>query len=205
MQAHGKNVAMRGVQNCVFGKIDENRQTMAFAAADDDEICSFFRGHPQDFRLGVARFDPQCCARELESSRQPVVAVDLTATPSLTTTVPSPAKDKIILSKDRTLKEMLLEDDHLASRVDEGIQSYLNKFHERKFMYNIIYLIICSSSPIDSSSKFFYLNSNFPQRDRNLAVVHVRRGQHARHRHVAIRGRDVQLVSDPARRMALLG
>ena len=44
---------------------------------------------------------------------------------------------------------------------------------------------------------------HFPQRDRNLAVLHVRRGQHACHRHVTIGSGDMQFLADPARRVAL--
>ncbi len=49
---------MRGMQDGVFGKIHQDGQAVALAAAEHDQIGGFLVGNAQNFRLGVAGFDP---------------------------------------------------------------------------------------------------------------------------------------------------
>src|SRR5271163_1672816 len=57
-QPYREHVAMCRVQDRVFGKIHKDGQAVALAAAEHDQIGGFFLRNPENFRLGVAGFDP---------------------------------------------------------------------------------------------------------------------------------------------------
>src|ERR1700687_268173 len=57
LQTDRQHVAMRGVQDGVFGKIHQDGETMALTAAENDEIHSLLFRNAENFRLGVAAFD----------------------------------------------------------------------------------------------------------------------------------------------------
>ncbi len=58
------------MQDGVFGKIDQDAQAVALAAAEDDQIDRFFLRDAQDLGLLVAGFHPGGHARQPSASRQ---------------------------------------------------------------------------------------------------------------------------------------
>src|ERR1700690_1257540 len=53
LQTNRKHVAMRGVQDRIFGEIHENCEAVPLAAAENDQISLGFLGGAQDLGLGV--------------------------------------------------------------------------------------------------------------------------------------------------------
>ena len=48
-----QHVAMRGVQYGVFGEVQEDREAVAFAAAEHDQVGRLVGRHAQDLGLGM--------------------------------------------------------------------------------------------------------------------------------------------------------
>src|SRR5579863_9393613 len=69
--AHCQYITRRRMQHSVGGEIDENRQSMSFAAAEHDEINVAIARDPDDVGLDVANFDLAACVgpSELSSKR----------------------------------------------------------------------------------------------------------------------------------------
>ena len=56
---------MRRVQHRVLGEVHQDREAMALAAAEHDQIRAFLSGDAQNLGLGVAGLDP--AGRALET------------------------------------------------------------------------------------------------------------------------------------------
>ena len=76
LQADRQHIAVRGVQDGVFRKIYQNRETVALAAAENDQIGVFLLRDAEHLRLGVAGSRPGGGQRE--PSRAARVRRDLT-------------------------------------------------------------------------------------------------------------------------------
>src|SRR5581483_6622325 len=64
--AHRKHIAGRGVQYRIFREVHQNRQTMALATAEHDEIHVPLARDPHDFRFDVTGLDPAGRGRDAQ-------------------------------------------------------------------------------------------------------------------------------------------
>ena len=63
LQADRQHVAVRGVQYGIFREIHQDGETVALAAAENDEIRVLLLSNPENLRLDVSGFDPSRGAR----------------------------------------------------------------------------------------------------------------------------------------------